>query len=330
MLIVNNEDFCGSYVAVDCGGTWSKGVGVEVAAGGAAVVSAAAAGSTNPNVVGAETALESLIQLLRDILVGVDLLPVRRVVVGGSTPETIRQAVRVVFGDSVDLIMSSDAVLPAFTSLSWGDGNPVVSLVSGTGSMVSRVSGNNVVTAGGWGWFLGDEGSANHLGREALRVVLRELENGVSSKLTCFVADRFNGGELGGLESKIFEAVYRGAAPHQVTRSFAPAVTRFAAEGERNACEVRDTVVKSLVELALKVWQAGDAVVTSGSVACALEPELRLALSEATGNNNILFVPDGVVGAAALALGPDLAQLHRNELLTEWGHLRQTFIYWAT
>ena len=53
-----------------------------------------------------------------------------------------------------------------------------IGLIAGTGSIaVARVDGR-LVTAGGWGWVLGDEGGAAGLVREAARAVLGALDRG--------------------------------------------------------------------------------------------------------------------------------------------------------
>ncbi|RRO17304.1 ATPase [Saccharopolyspora rhizosphaerae] len=50
-------------------------------------------------------------------------------------------------------------------------------LIAGTGAVAERVEDHRTaVTVGGWGWLLGDEGSAYWLGREAVRATLRSLE----------------------------------------------------------------------------------------------------------------------------------------------------------
>jgi glucosamine kinase len=52
-------------------------------------------------------------------------------------------------------------------------------LVAGTGSIaVNRTREGRMLVAGGWGWMIGDEGSAPGLVREAARAVARYLENG--------------------------------------------------------------------------------------------------------------------------------------------------------
>ena len=56
-----------------------------------------------------------------------------------------------------------------------------VGVVVGTGSIATaRDDRGELVTAGGWGWILGDEGSAPALVREAVRSVLAELDEGRS------------------------------------------------------------------------------------------------------------------------------------------------------
>ncbi len=54
-----------------------------------------------------------------------------------------------------------------------------IGVVAGTGSIaVCRPSGKGMMSAGGWGWVVGDEGSAAGLVREAVRAVARHLDAG--------------------------------------------------------------------------------------------------------------------------------------------------------
>jgi glucosamine kinase len=64
--------------------------------------------------------------------------------------------------------------------MTWAMGRPGgIGLVAGTGSIaVARDQRGELVTAGGWGWVLGDEGSAAGIVREATRAVLAELDRG--------------------------------------------------------------------------------------------------------------------------------------------------------
>lgn len=56
-----------------------------------------------------------------------------------------------------------------------------ISVISGTGSIaVSRDALRRMIASGGWGWYLGDEGSASGLVREAARSVRLALDQGYS------------------------------------------------------------------------------------------------------------------------------------------------------
>jgi len=54
-----------------------------------------------------------------------------------------------------------------------------ISVVAGTGSIaVSRGRDRQMIAAGGWGWYLGDEGSASGIVREAARAVRSAIDEG--------------------------------------------------------------------------------------------------------------------------------------------------------
>jgi len=58
-------------------------------------------------------------------------------------------------------------------------GEAGVIVISGTGSHVrGRNTSGDIASAGGWGWLLGDEGSAMWIGREGLMAALRDADNG--------------------------------------------------------------------------------------------------------------------------------------------------------
>lgn len=76
--------------------------------------------------------------------------------------------------DGVVLVLNdAELLLPAVSRIGG------VAVVSGTGSIaVSRDAEGRMLSAGGWGWFLGDEGSASGLVRDAARAVRLSLDNG--------------------------------------------------------------------------------------------------------------------------------------------------------
>lgn len=76
-------------------------------------------------------------------------------------------------GSSVLVLNDSELLLPA-AGQAMG-----ISVIAGTGSIaVARLPDGTMLTAGGWGWFLGDEGSASGLVRDAARAVRAALDRG--------------------------------------------------------------------------------------------------------------------------------------------------------
>jgi len=76
-------------------------------------------------------------------------------------------------GGPVSVVNDSELIAPAM-----GAAN-AVGVVVGTGSIATaRDEHGDLVTSGGWGWILGDEGSAPALVRDAVRAVLASLDDG--------------------------------------------------------------------------------------------------------------------------------------------------------
>lgn len=78
------------------------------------------------------------------------------------------------YADFPVLVVNDSELLPAAA------GRPgAIGLVAGTGSIaVTRSTSGQMLVAGGWGWVIGDEGSAAGLVREAGRAVGRHLDLG--------------------------------------------------------------------------------------------------------------------------------------------------------
>ncbi|MEU4291990.1 BadF/BadG/BcrA/BcrD ATPase family protein [Kribbella sp. NPDC026596] len=81
-------------------------------------------------------------------------------------------ALRQYFSGGVLVVNDAELLVPAAA------GRDGIGLIAGTGSIaVARMDGR-LITAGGWGWVLGDEGGAAGLVREAARAVLGDLDRG--------------------------------------------------------------------------------------------------------------------------------------------------------
>ena len=85
-----------------------------------------------------------------------------------------------------DLSITNDIELLATASSYQFDSTDVIVLVAGTGSIAMRYrregdACRRVARAGGWGALLGDDGSGFDIGRQAIRAVLRQMEEEVCS-----------------------------------------------------------------------------------------------------------------------------------------------------
>lgn len=86
-------------------------------------------------------------------------------------------------------------------------GGPGVLVIAGTGSHVTgRCSEGSTVGAGGWGPVLGDEGSGNWIGLEAIRACLRARDRGVES---CLLREIQQAWQLDNLASLVARANMR-------------------------------------------------------------------------------------------------------------------------
>jgi N-acetylglucosamine kinase-like BadF-type ATPase len=95
---------------------------------------------------------------------------------GCDSPQTIeglRQALDAASGRPCAVLNDGELLVPA---AGLDDG---IGVVLGTGSIaIGRLPGGGTVTAGGWGWLLGDEGAAPVIVRAAVRAVLVRHELG--------------------------------------------------------------------------------------------------------------------------------------------------------
>jgi glucosamine kinase len=292
-------------LGVDCGATWSKGALFSVEGRDLALLAVGSAGSANPNVVGASRARAALEELVRTLLLSARVAgdEVAAAAIGGADAGLIRAAAgRTLPGTPV--LALSDVVLPAFASPGRPEA-PVVALIGGTGSMAVRlVPGalEHASQAGGWGWFLGDDGGAVDMGRRVVRAVLAELDGGPPTLLTGALAAELGTREQGeALRDVIYRAVYGELAPHLTVSRLAPLLVAAAQEDE-----VADSSLAALVgnlrETAARVHHPGDWIVAAGSVACAVRQRLEPALLRAVGDpDRLMFTPDGVPGATIAA-----------------------------
>lgn len=155
-----------------------------------------------------------------------------------------------------------------------------IGLVVGTGSIATaRDDAGELVTAGGWGWALGDEGSAAGLVRDATKAVLTRLDEGdAPDALGRRLLVRFGAHDAAEL------ALAVGAADSAEARGLhAREVFLAADEGSTIAERVIDEAGDSLADLIDRLLRRGiraETVVAGGSV-IERQPRLQTALTRA-------------------------------------------------
>ena len=152
-----------------------------------------------------------------------------------NTPEAhlAEQLARdVIEAQHIDVCSDADAALFGAHA-----GQPGIIVISGTGSHVRGVNANgDIASAGGWGWLLGDEGSAMWIGREGLMAALRDDDgSGEATTLTQAMRDHLG---VSKLRDDAKRTVYQNDFGAKGFASLAPVVSHAASTGDAIAIEI--------------------------------------------------------------------------------------------
>ncbi len=150
--------------------------------------------------------------------------------------------------DAGSVIMDSDL----FIALKAAEKENVAVVIAGTGSMVAGFNaGGEIVTRGGWGYILGDEGSGYRIALDGIREAVRSLDGtGESTVLGEYLL------EFSGVKKKeeLIDAFYSPEKDRKAIAAFAPYVSRAARMGDRVAekilftqCELLADSVKAIL-----------------------------------------------------------------------------------
>lgn len=130
-------------------------------------------------------------------------------------------------------------------------GGPGIIVIAGTGSICMGLdAGGRTAVAGGWGWLVGDEGSANGIGRQAVAAAFHSLDGtGPATALERALAAHFKLESLRDLKRLVYAADFgaRGFA------ALAPLVQAAAAEGDAVASGLLAEAGAALARLAATV-----------------------------------------------------------------------------
>lgn len=202
-------------------------------------------------------------------------------------------------GSAVQVVNDAELMVPA---AGYDDG---IGVVSGTGSIaVARMADGKMLAAGGWGWILGDEGSAPALVREAAKAIrhsldrgqdgdpliaalMRELDTDDQTKLGILLNETRGAAVWGRYANAVFDAAIAGSA-------LAIRVIREGGAG-----------LAALVELLIERG-ANPALVVAGGGVISEQPMLMTAFVEAMAkispSSQVLLLREPpVLGAVALA-----------------------------
>lgn len=304
-------------VGVDIGGTSSRALAVYA---DGRVAGRGSSGGGNPN------SHPPALAAMRVAEAVVDSVPAGSVVAGCllgmageskcTDPEvlavfesTLRQS-----GVGCRIEVVSDAEVAFASATSSPDGTVVI---GGTGSVAARIVDRRKESwRGGWGWLLGDEGSAYWIGRQAVRSALAVLQSTAAAGplaravLDAAVAEPFTDDVAGRrlALSRLITAA-NAEAPIRLAR-FASLVSELAPT-DPAAADIVAAAAGLLVEQAHIARSPGETtpVVLAGSVIGPASPVGRAVRERLSGETEVLFAPDGAVGAAWLAAlaawGPD-------------------------
>ncbi|MFB6491242.1 MAG: N-acetylglucosamine kinase [Thermoproteus sp. AZ2] len=227
-----------ALLGVDSGGTKTEAVLIidgEVSA----IVTA---GPSNAAAIGLEAACANIRRALRAAAgVRLDVIGLGSAgYLGGEVGEGLRRCASAEAGAPAYIFEDVEAAhVSAFL---FGDG--VVGIL-GTGSNFLGVKSGVRARAGGWGHLLGDEGSAYHVGREAVRAALRELEGlEEESELGKAVRSALGADEV----VSLLRAIYFSQDPKGLIASLAPKVFELARRGETKAVKIVGAAAEGAAE----------------------------------------------------------------------------------
>lgn len=206
-----------------------------------------------------------------------------------------------------NIIICHDALI----ALVGGIGKDVgIVVAAGTGSIVfGRNSQGETKRVGGWGYILGDEGSAYKIAIAGMQAVLKVYDG--REMYSCLLEDFQQHLDLANIEDLV-EVIYRSGWDVKKIAALAPIVDRAAAKGDGVANKIIDDAVEELVKATSTVIEAifkpGEVleVVTTGSVwrSCGIRERFANVLVERfPGVGVILPRFEPAYGAGFLALG---------------------------
>ncbi len=219
------------------------------------VIGRGAAGPSNPLAIGFDEALANLDRAVdaafEDAHLAKQCAAAATIGLAGADRNPVRDRIAQWAGDCqlarrVQVVHDALPVLAAATDDACG-----IALISGTGSFAfGRNARGETARAGGWGWMIGDEGSAFALARAALVAIAAAVDGrGPETALI----DAVSRGLCVKDPSELIAAVYGHAEPRRRVASLAPLVVQVAEAGDAVAREIIERGAADLASLVAAV-----------------------------------------------------------------------------
>jgi N-acetylglucosamine kinase-like BadF-type ATPase len=238
------------FIGIDGGGTKTTAV---LCAPDCAILAEAQGAPSNFQIIGIEPSAHTILSLIQTCChsVGCSISEIGSIVAGVAGAGRPSDQERLLNG-ILDLAQAQNLTLNNLTIESDArialegafSGKPGIIVIAGTGSIVfGKDERGKTYRAGGWGRFIGDEGSGYTVGQQALRAVARSLDDkNKKTALKKLFDKKF------GLDSQetIIHALYK---ENFDIASLVPIVIEAASSGDRVAKRILENAALELVEI---------------------------------------------------------------------------------
>jgi N-acetylglucosamine kinase-like BadF-type ATPase len=182
---------------------------------------------------------------------------------GAAAARRLGDALRTRLPDTARLAVAGDAETALRAALPEGPG---IVLIAGTGSFAYAENGERRAGIGGFGYLLGDEGSAFRIGFAAVELLARAYDGRGRADETTALAERVLGcSDRDGLLAALY------GAPLEVAKiaGMAPSIIAFAGKGNRASTRIVQKAAQELGDLVRAAAKAVDLAERSPAVAFA-------------------------------------------------------------
>ncbi|AZN43270.1 BadF/BadG/BcrA/BcrD ATPase family protein [Paenibacillus albus] len=236
------------FVGIDGGGTHSTAVAVDVEGN---VLAKVTGGSINYYSMGMERARDHLSKIINELLEKSKLDAFESVYIGNSalSQEAAPAELEAFTGgilDSDSVYMHSDSYIALMAMTA---GKPGILIISGTGSMgIAKGLSDELLTIGGYGYLLGDRGSAYHIALQGIQAaVAAEERMATSTALQEALKHHFAIEHM----SELIDKFYNPPLDRHIIAGFASEVAKCAEQGDEVALKLLQQAAHDLARHAL-------------------------------------------------------------------------------